>query len=408
MADETQVIEQPDASVANRELTPSQVAWMIKQANAYLAKGDVWNAQHSLPPYYKIENGQAVPKTWWDQHSGEVLTGGSMLAGGLFAPAAAASNTPSSTPLLSALGQAGTDTLPSTTIGTGMVGPITGGTGLAGGGSTGVLSTLKNVYDIYNKASPVIDRFTQTGPGGSPSAAQGVGQTAAQIEQGRLNALIAQAHLQQEQDQLALNRANSGVNVGNLDLAQKKQALTAPGMEAGNSARGDILANSQDAVMSNLPASLAGHMPTISGGLRPSLLSPNSRALGAQMSRNALTNTMSGKDTNFAPLPTVPGATPLPSPTGLDTAMQGVAGAGGFLTALGALHTPTTGASSPGQQTGGQAFAGTGTTGFPGDTTSAINQMVPTPQDTVNQTATTGLDPSILEWLKNAGQGAPT
>lgn len=300
---------------------------------------------------------------------------------------------------------ASTSTVPST----GALVPATTSS-LAGGGSTGILDTIKSAYDWYNKGKNVYD--TVSGGNNGPSAAQALGQTAGSIEQQRMNALIKEAELQQAQDRLGLERTTAGVGVGNLDLAQKKQALAAPGSEAQNSVRGDILANSRDASFSGLPSYI--HVPTLSGGLRPSMLSDSSRQLGAKMSRDALTRSMSGADTNFAPLPTVPNATPLPSATGLDSLLQGVGGASSILGALGSLGGSTSGGSTPGMQAGGTPYDGAGTPGFPGDGTSASNPMFPQPpngppdQAAADPTPTGAgdMDPSILEWLKRNGQAS--
>lgn len=216
---------------------------------------------------------------------------------------------------------------------------------------------------------------------GGPSTASSVGQTAASIEQQRMKGLIDQAKLQQEQDQLGLNRTNAGVNVGNLDLAQKKSALAAPGSLANQSVRGDVLANSQDASVSGLPSYI--HVPQMGGGLRPSMLSASSRALGGQMSRNALADSTSGKFTNMPALPTVPTATPLPSAGTFDKVLQGTAIGGSFLDALKGLKGH--GASDPNS---GQV---------PGDITDAQTQ-IPNSGDP-------GMDPELEAWLKSQQEG---
>jgi hypothetical protein len=199
-----------------------------------------------------------------------------------------------------------------------------------------------------------------------------------------MNALIQEAKLQQEQDQLGLNRANTGVNVGNLNLAQQKQALAAPGQLAGQSVRGDVLANSQDASVSGLPSYI--HVGQVSGGLRPSLLSDSSRALGGQMSRNALADSTSGKYTTQAPLPTIPGATPLPSASAFDKVLQGGAIGGSFLNALKGVPK------APDPNSGQVAGTDFGAEG-----------MIPpvNPED-----GTQGIDPAIMEWLKQQADPA--
>lgn len=158
------------------------------------------------------------------------------------------------------------------------------------------------------------------------TTAGNIGQTAGSIEQQRLNALIQQTLAQQRQDQLNQSRALLG--------------LSAPASEAHNSVQGDILANAQDFSLSGLPKGVT--VPTMSGGLRPSLLSPASRALGANMSRNALLNNLSGKD--------VPALTPLPAASAYDKILQGVAQGGGFLNAANGLFNGATGGT--GQITG--------------------------------------------------------
>lgn len=268
----------------------------------------------------------------------------------------------------------------------GGLGGLGGAAAEGGSKSMGFLDTLKQGFDVYNKASPMIDAFTRgTGSGGNgPSAASAISTTAGSIEAQRAAALVKQAQLQQEQDQLAQNRA--------------LLALRAPGMEASNAARGDVLANSKDVSFTGLPSYI--HVPEMSGGLRPSMLSQNSRDLGANMSRNALLNNMSGKD--------VPNLTPLPTSTGYDTALQGITTGAGFLNALGGLRKPS---GPTGTQSGGVPYAGAGTPGYPGDGTSPSNSMIPPSPLNVGDLdqsvgGTGGLDPAILEWWKQQSQGA--
>lgn len=256
--------------------------------------------------------------------------------------------------------------------------PFTGGTSMIPG--------------LIAAGAPVAGGLIDKATGGSspgPSTASAVGQTAGSIEQQRMNALIKEAELQQTQDQQGLNRTNAGVNVGNLNLAQQKQALSAPGQLAGQSVRGDVLANSQDATVSGLPSYI--HVGNVSGGLRPSMLSASSRALGGQMSRNALADSTSGKFTTQAPLPTVPGATPLPSAGAFDKVLQGGAIGGSFLDALKGVGN---GASSP---------SGV----VPGNINPDNAWTLGNNPDTSNLGETgAGIDPAILELLKQ--QADPT
>lgn len=201
------------------------------------------------------------------------------------------------------------------------------------------------------------------------SGSNSIPQTAAAIEAGRASGNVTQAGIQQRQDQLAQNRA--------------LLALRAPGIEAGNSVRGDILANSQDAQFSGLPSYI--HIPTMSGGLRPSMLSQNSRDLGGSMSRNALAHQLSGDD--------VPNLTPLPQSNGLDTGLQVAAGAGSFLNALGGLGArPGANTNSPQP---GNNFPWQGPTDQGPGWQGPINQPDP------NQ----GLNPDELDWWNQQANG---
>lgn len=183
-----------------------------------------------------------------------------------------------------------------------------------------------------------------------------------------MNALIAQAKLQQQQDQNAQARA--------------KLALSAPQSEASNSVRGDILAKSQDATISGLPSYI--HVPTIGGGLRPSMLSANSRALGANMSRNALLNNISGKD--------VPDLTPLPQANAYDSILQGVGTGAGFLNAVGGMLKPSAG----GPTSSTMPVPSGPQDGNPGADTGPINALP----------GETGIDPNELAWWQQ--QAMPT
>lgn len=180
------------------------------------------------------------------------------------------------------------------------------------------------------------------GGSSSPSTPAGnVGLTAADIEKARLNGLVAQTTAQQRQDQLAQEKYLN-------EITGKKFELSAPGQEAANSARGDVLANAQDATISGLPSWVKSQMPTVTGGLRPGLLSDSSRQLGSQMSRNALLRTMNGSDA----APTNPDLTALPSSTKYDAILQGLSTGGGFLNAISGLNPANT--RNPGQIPGGQ------------------------------------------------------
>lgn len=100
----------------------------------------------------------------------------------------------------------------------------------------------------------------------------------------------------------ALNRVGAGINLSDADLRQQQFSLDAPKARARNSVQGDILANAQDVSLSGLPSTIPNI--SIQGGLRPSMFSPNTRALGGEMSAQALASQRAGD--HFKPLPDLP------------------------------------------------------------------------------------------------------
>lgn len=121
-------------------------------------------------------------------------------------------------------------------------------------------------------------------------------------------------------------------------MSEYDTRLSAPQQRASNSVRGDILANVQD-VGVNAPAGV--NVTSFSGGLRPSLLSGNSRALGAQMSKEALLSELANDEpTPFSTMKpfdassitgrTAPAQTALPQPSGMDKVLENIALYGGL------------------------------------------------------------------------------
>lgn len=169
--------------------------------------------------------------------------------------------------------------------------------------------------------------------GGGSSILGTAGAMAGGASAGRAQGRIDEAGIQQRQDQNMLERARLAslntadanrfaIDKSTADLAQRKFGLEAPGQRAGNAVRGDILAHAQDATVD--PSSLGPnvHVPTISGGLRPSMFSDSTRSLGGLMSSQALSDQQAGDHfdplTYQAPAP-VPGLTPLPQSGVADT-----------------------------------------------------------------------------------------
>jgi hypothetical protein len=124
-------------------------------------------------------------------------------------------------------------------------------------------------------------------------------------------------------------------------MSEYEARLSAPQSRASNAVRGDILANVQD-VGVDAPAGV--NVTSFSGGLRPSLLSGNSRALGGQMSKEALLDALSGSPTPFSDMAPVdlssvtgrsaPSQTALPQPSGMDKVLEAIGTYGGLASGL--------------------------------------------------------------------------
>lgn len=158
-------------------------------------------------------------------------------------------------------------------------------------------------------------------------------------------------------DLSALNSAyQAALSRGSGMLSENAANLAAPGKRAANSVRGDALANAQDVSFSGLPKGVT--VPNISGGLRPSMFSGNTRALGQQMSRQALLDQMAPQATPFADLKPLdlssitgmkaPGATPLPQPNTLDSILSAIGTYGSFAGAAAPFLQPQPKPGTPG------------------------------------------------------------
>lgn len=353
-------------AVAANDPDPQLQAWgkaNPRQGSSFSNSGQTWNG----------DTGQYDNGSFFDSSLGALVMGGSAIA----APYAYAA--------LAGMG-GGAAPLASTTIGNGFVPAIEGSTGLAAGsasaataastaaeaatvaaaggplaatttaaplagsiapasvsslpagGSTGILSTIANQAvkqgkDYVTDPSNWFDIAKQTGDLMSANAAGAA--------QGR----VTQAGVNQNQDRnaislyqalLANNSAqnNFGLNRGQLanqnaatDLSQRNFALTAPQTRATTAVRGDILANAQDATVSGVSPNIP--VPTISGGVRPSMFSADTRALGGIMSSQA--RQQQEKGDTFSPLPALPDwqappaaptLTPSPDATGMDNALS--------------------------------------------------------------------------------------
>lgn len=139
-------------------------------------------------------------------------------------------------------------------------------------------------------------------------------------------------------------------------LDERKFALTAPSVRAGQSVRGSILQNAQPASISGLSDKI--HVPQISGGLTPAMFSADTRALGGEMTRKALIDQLKG-DT-FDPMQTTDfnkGVLPLPKmdeyqKPGLLEKILGGVGIGGSLVGAGAQAFGAGGFGASGRRAG--------------------------------------------------------
>ena len=178
------------------------------------------------------------------------------------------------------------------------------------------------------------------------TALAGLGQVAGKASQNAAAGRAAEADLNLQRDKLATDQwatAQDNAMRAAQNASQENQwrallGLQAPNQRATQVMRGDLMSNVQDVNISGLPPQVP--RITISGGLRPSALGPNSRAAGSALSRQALEALLSGSDvpaaTNFSSLLTAaPGQTALPKQSGWAKAgnILGIVGslAGSFL-----------------------------------------------------------------------------
>lgn len=217
-------------------------------------------------------------------------------------------------------------------VGAAGVGAGSSGTAAAGGSTAATGGIVGGLKSYASDPKNWLDTASQVGDLLSANAA------------GRASGRVTEAGVDQAQDRnaialynslLANNQAqnNFGISRGVLsnanartDLDQRNFKLDAPGKRAGNAVHGDILSRAQDVSIGGVSPNIP--VPTISGGLRPSMFSANTRALGENMSAQALREQQAGD--NFDALPALPDwkappapptLTPTPQASGLDTAL---------------------------------------------------------------------------------------
>lgn len=167
-----------------------------------------------------------------------------------------------------------------------------------------------------------------------------VGPVLSGIAGGRAEGRVQEAQTNSNQDLLRQRAAQMLEDAlqgrRQLDINQRDYQVRAPGMRGSNAVKGDAMAGLQDAGVSGPITGTKGRVPQITGGMRPSLLSGNTRQLGANMSRDALLQNMSGADT-FEPLPAMqtPSITPTPQAGKLDKFLSVLGGIGSVAGAFG-------------------------------------------------------------------------
>lgn len=189
----------------------------------------------------------------------------------------------------------------------------------ASGGAVTVQSILKTASDISKTGNSILSTVGQ------------FGDALGANEKGRADGRVAQANANAQYDRTAADlyrattEANTAKNTYNLnatngqntfdlsrgnlansnaatDLSQRNFALAAPGKRAGNAVRGDILSQAHDVTVGGLaPGRTAVQF---SGGLHPDMFSDSTRALGTNMTDQALSEQQAGD--HFAPLPDLP------------------------------------------------------------------------------------------------------
>lgn len=143
------------------------------------------------------------------------------------------------------------------------------------------------------------------------------------------NAAAAAAQGRKSEAEIQNDLMRNQISRGALELSQKKYAADVPQVRGAQSVKGDIMANAQDLKLT--PSNPKIQVPTISGGMRPSMFSQNTRDLGRELSRSALASQLAGD--SFTPVqdPSYPKA------GFMENLNNGVAGAGQIGNAVGTI-----------------------------------------------------------------------
>lgn len=205
-------------------------------------------------------------------------------------------------------------------VGSGVPAGLLGGSTAASSGVLGLASKVAGLGGGKMTLSDILD------------AAGKIGQVASGAASGAANGRIAQASAQQRQDQLALDAYNA-------QLAADRLNLAVPTTRAATAVRGDILANAQPFSWTGGSTNVNGiPVPTSSGGLSPALFSSATRALGAQLPKQALAAQTADQGNLASPPPSL---TSLPQASPLDTILGAAGTIGSLAGGLNEARKPT-------------------------------------------------------------------
>ena len=214
---------------------------------------------------------------------------------------------------------------------TGAAGAAGAGGAAMAAGSGGILSGLSRLLQF---AGPVSELLTGAARGAAGergdqnAAAQNANQTRANLYGTQQGSVLR-----------ALENLEGGrLNRANLDLSRRNFSLNAPSTRADQSIRGSMMANLQDARV-DAPAHL--RRATITGGMRPSVLGDDTRALGREMMAKSLRDQMAGDEFEDVPETDFQGGLiPTPEmegyrePGGLESTLSAGGSIGGILSAI--------------------------------------------------------------------------
>jgi hypothetical protein len=179
-----------DPDLANPNAAPDIQAW-IKSANDYYAgKPSSYDPRQGIPPGYKLDNGQVVPESWWDEWGKGATIG---LATSIAAPTLAGALSPAATPAASAASAAPLAGDEAATGGfAALSAPSVGGTGVATGAAAG--------------AAPAVAKSALGTVFSSPSVVASGIQGAFQYAGGKAQANAAEEAVQAQREQQAWQR----------------------------------------------------------------------------------------------------------------------------------------------------------------------------------------------------------